>query len=149
MTVMGVSRFERFFRLAASLNVDKDDLKRHSDFVSEKLYDLLIAGQATASANRRDILQPQDLPITKGLQESIHAFRKLDEDVELEPILAQLATWPPLDVTLSEETEARLPEVVGGLSFALARTMKIIDPDVKNPQTVHWERAFRIFGLLL
>ncbi|HZX02817.1 DUF1931 family protein, partial [Kribbella sp.] len=90
-----------------------------------------------------------DLPITKGLQESIHAFRKLDEDVELQPVLAQLATWPPLDVTLSEETEARLPEVVGALSLALARTMKIIDPSVKNPQTVHWDRAFQIFGLLL
>ncbi|HZX04372.1 DUF1931 family protein, partial [Kribbella sp.] len=106
MTVMAVNRFERFFRLAASLNVDKDDVKRHSDFVSEKLYDLLLAGQATANANGRDVLQPRDLPITKGLQESIHAFRKLDEDVELQPVLAQLATWPPLDVTLSEETEA-------------------------------------------
>ena len=30
--VMSVARFERFFRLAASLNVDKQDLKRYSDF---------------------------------------------------------------------------------------------------------------------
>jgi len=32
---------------------------------------------------------------------------------------------------------------------ALARTFKIIDPDLKNPQTMYWERALRIFGLLL
>jgi hypothetical protein len=149
MPVMAVNKFERFFRVAAGLDVDKDDIKRHSDFVSGKLYDLLLIGQATAKANDRDILQPSDLPITKGLQESIHQFRKLDEEIDLKPILAQLATSPPLDVTMSEETESRLPEVVGGLSLALARTFKIIDPGVKNPQTEHWERAFRIFSLLL
>jgi hypothetical protein len=34
-------------------------------------------------------------------------------------------------------------------SLALARTFKIIDPDLKNPQSEHWERSFRIFDLLL
>jgi hypothetical protein len=149
MPVIGVAKFERFFRVAAELDVDKDDLKRYSDFVEKKLYDLLLIGQATASANGRDIVEPYDLPITKGLQESIHQFRKLDEEIDLKPILAQLATWPPLDVTISEKTESRLPEVVGGLSLALARTFKIIDPKVKNPQTEHWERAFSVFNLLL
>jgi hypothetical protein len=52
-------------------------------------------------------------------------------------------------VTVSEETESRSPELVGGLSVALARTIKVIDPDVKNPRTAHWEGAFRILGLLL
>ncbi|HEY0689260.1 MAG TPA: DUF1931 family protein [Kribbella sp.] len=149
MPVMAVNKFERFFRVAAALDVDKDDIKRHSDFVSGKLYDLLLIGQATAKANDRDIIQPNDLPITKGLQESIHQFRKVDEEIDLKPILALLATWPPLDVTMSDETESRLPDVVGGLSLALARTFKIIDPEVKNPQTEHWERAFSIFNLLL
>jgi hypothetical protein len=149
MTVMAVHRFERFFRAAAGLDVDKDDLKRYSEFVSDKLHDLLVIGQATAKANGRDILQPRDLPVTKGLQESIHVFREIDEEIELQPILAQLTKWPPLDVTVSEETESRLPEVVGGLSVALARTIKVIDPEVKNPQATHWADAFRIFGLLL
>ncbi|MFF0268319.1 DUF1931 family protein [Kribbella sp. NPDC004536] len=149
MAVMAVPRFERFFRAAAGLDVDKDDLKRYSDFVYDKLHDLLVIGQGTAKANSRDILQPRDLPITKGLQESIHVFREIDEDVELQPILAQLTKYPPLDVTVSEETESHLPEVVGGLSVALARTLKVIDPGIKNPQTAHWEDAFRIFGLLL
>ncbi|HZO65137.1 MAG TPA: DUF1931 family protein [Kribbellaceae bacterium] len=149
MTVMAVHRFERFFRAAASLDIDKNDLKRYSDFVTDKLYDLLVIAQGTAKANGRDIIEPRDLPITKGLQERIHEFRKLDEDIELQPILEQLAAWPPLDVTLSKETESRMPGVVGGLSIALARTFTIVDPDVKNPQTSQWERAFRIFGLLL
>jgi hypothetical protein len=149
MTVMAVPRFKRFFRDTASLNVDKEDLRRYSDFVSTNLYDLLLIAQGTAKANGRDIVEPRDLPITKGLQERVHEFRRLDEDLELAPILEQLATWPPLDVTLSEETGARLAEVVGGLSVGLARTFKLLDPDAANPSSEDWERAFRLFDLLL
>jgi hypothetical protein len=149
MPVMGVPKFERFFRLAAGLDVDRDDLKRFSDFVSEKLYDLLVIAQASAKANNRDVLEPADLPVTKGLQECIHEFRKLDEEIDLQPILQQLAKWPPLDVTLSEETESRLPAVVGGVSVALARTFRVLDPDLKNPQTTHWDRSLALMSMLL
>ena len=149
MPVFGVAKFERFFRAAAELDVDKNDLKRYSDFVERKLHDMLLIGQTTAGANARDIIEPWDLPITKGLQESMHAFRKLDEEIELEPILGRLATYPPLDRALSEETEARLPAVVGGLSIALARILRVIDPDVKNPQSQHWERVFQVFDRLI
>ena len=149
MPVMAVSKFERFFRLAASLDVDKNDIKRYADFVNQKIYDLLLMGVATAKANDRDIVEPWDLPITKGLQESIHLFKELDESIELRPILDHLTAPPPLALSYSEETEAKLPDLVGGLSVALARTFKIIDPDLKNPQTVHWQRSFEIFDLLL
>lgn len=149
MPVMGVARFERFFRTAAGLDVDKDDLRRFDDFVDQAVYDLLVVAQAAARANRRDVLQPSDLPITKGLQERIHEFGRIDQEVELQPILAQLAARPPLDVSLGEEVEARLPAVVGGLSVALARTFTIIDPELKNPRTWQWERAVRVFELLL
>jgi len=149
MPVFGVARFERFFRLAAELDVDKDDLKRFSDFVENKLYDVLLMGQATASANLRDLVEPYDLPITKGFQENIHMIRKMDDDIELKPILERLATYPPLDRMPSEETEARLPEIVGGLGLALAKIIKTVDPEVKNPQSQHWERAMRIFDELM
>jgi hypothetical protein len=147
--VMGVAKFERLFRVAAGLDIDKQDLKRYSDFVNHKVYDLLIRGQAAAKANGRNIIERFDLPITKGLQESIHAFRMMNEAIELKPILDQLTARPPLDMAYSEESEARLPEIVGGLSVALAHSFKIIDPDLKNPQTMHWQRSFQIFDLLL
>ena len=147
--VMSIAKFERFFRIAASLDIDKADLRRYNEFVNHKIYDLLLRSQATAKANGRDIIAPFDLPITKGLQESIHAFRDIDEEIELKPILDSLTALPPLDLDYSEETEAQLPGIVGGLSVALARSFKIIDPGLKNPQTQHWERAFRLFDLLL
>jgi len=149
MPVMAVHRFERFFRRVGGLDVDKQDLKRYSDFVLDKTYDMLVIAQATAKANGRDVIEKVDLPVTKGLQECVHDFRKLDEDVEVAPILQRMAAVPPLDVTVSEEAMDRLPAVVGGLSVALARTFKVLDPEVKNPQTSHWERSFRVFELLL
>ena len=54
-----------------------------------------------------------------------------------------------LDRPHSAETETRLPSIAGGLSVALARSFKIIDPNLKNPMTEHWERAFQIFDQLL
>jgi hypothetical protein len=149
MPVMSIPRFERFFRAAASLDVDKDDVKRYIDFVNHKIYDLLVRGEATAKANNRDVIEPWDLPITKGLQERINEFERLDDDIELEPILEKLTAWPQLDASLSEETEEQLPIVAGGLSVALARAFLLLDPDVKNPQSAHWERALRLFDLLL
>jgi uncharacterized protein DUF1931 len=149
VAVMGIPEFERFFRAAAGLDVDKSDLKRYSDFVRDEIYDLLIIGQATAKANIRDVIQPQDLPITKGLQERIHEFRKLDQEIEVQRLLEEIATRPLLDLTLAEETEAGLPLIAGGLSVALARSFKIIDTKLVNPQSVHWERAYRLFDLLL
>jgi hypothetical protein len=149
MAVMGVTKFERFFRLAASLDVDKHDLKRYTDFVNHKIHDLLLRAEATAKANGRDIVDPQDLPITKGLQESVHAFAKLEEEVELDPILDRITARPPLDLALRDETEAMLSKISGGLTVALARSFKIINPGIKNPATEDWERAFQIFDLLL
>jgi hypothetical protein len=149
MAVMGVAKFERFFRSAAGLAVDKQDLKRYSDFINRKIYDLLLRGQATAKANGRDIIDPHDLPITKGLQESIHAFGRLDGEIQLQAILDHIIARPPLDMAMRDVTEARLAEIAGGLSMALARTFKLIDPEIENPTTDDWECCFRIFGLLL
>jgi hypothetical protein len=150
MAVIAVAKFERFFRVAADLDVDKSDIKRYEDFVHRKIYDLLVVAQATAKANYgREFIEPQDLPITKGLQRSIYEFRKLDEEIELQPILDDLATRPQLDLGVLAETEARLPEVAGGLSVALARSFRIVDPQLHNPETAHWARAFRLFDLLL
>jgi hypothetical protein len=149
MPLIAVAKFERFFRLAGGLDVDKADLKRYSEFINQKLRDLLIRGEAAAKANGRDVIQPFDLPITKGLQECIHQFRGMNEEIELQSILDALMARPPLDLACSEETEARFPSIAGGLSVALARTFKIIDPGLKNPQSENWERSFHIFDLLL
>lgn len=150
MALTNIARFERFFRRAAGLDIDKEDLRRYEEFVHRKIYDLLLRGEANAKANGRDVLQPSDLPITRGLQECIHAYRKINDDaLEIESILRELTRLPQLDLGYSEETEAQLPEVMGGLSYALARAFKEVYPDIKNPGHVHWVTLFRIFDLLV
>ena len=149
MPVMGVTKFERFFRAAGEVSVDRNDIQRYLDFVNDALYDLLIMGQATAKANLRDVIQPWDLPVTKGLQESTHAFERLDEDIELQPILESLAARPPLDMALDLDTEARLPLLFGGISVALARTFRLIDADIKAVHTAQWDRTFQLFRQLI
>jgi hypothetical protein len=149
MPLMSIDKFERFFRAAGSVDVDKEDLRRYDEFVNHKIHDLLLRGQANASAFDRDVILPIDLPITKGLQESIHAFRFLNEDIQLQDILDQLTRLPVLDLEYSDDLRAKLPEVAGGLSVALARSFKTVNPDLKNPMTADWDKTFKIFDLTL
>lgn len=147
--VIAVSRFERLFRTAASLDIDKSDIRRVGDFINDVLYRMVARAEGIAKANNRDTIAPWDLPIGAGLQERMHEFRTMDEEIEIRPILDQLAARPPMDLDLSEDTAARLPEVFGGLIVALGRIMKEIDPDMNTPMTEHWERSERVFALLL
>ena len=84
--VMSVPKFERFFRTAASLDIDKADIARFDDFI---------------------------------------------------------------DRDYSHETEARLPDIAGGLSVALAHVIRLIDPESKHPFGEQWERATRVFDELM
>lgn len=149
MPVMGFVKFERFFRAASGVTVDRDDVKRYLDFVNDAIYDQLVMGQAAAKANLRDVIEPWDLPVTKGLQESMHEFERLEEEIEIRPVLDAIAVRPPLDATLDEETRAQLPVIFGGISVALARTFKLIDADKKAVHTHDWELTFSLFRLLI
>jgi hypothetical protein len=149
MPVMNVNKFERFFRAAAGVDVDKGDLKRYNEFLDAKIYDLLLLGVAHAKTNDHELIWPSDLPITKGLQESIHEYRRINEEVELTPILEGLTKHPPMDLAYNSATEAELPEIAGGMSVAIARSFKLIEPGLKNPTFAHWDRAFQVFNLLL
>jgi Domain of unknown function (DUF1931) len=78
----------------------------------------------------------------------MHEFDKFDEAEEIRQLLRQAVRRPPADLTFAEEAEQLLPELFGGLSVALARSFRVIDPKLRNPATEHWERAFDIFTLV-
>lgn len=62
----GIPVFERFFRSVARIKVDKNDVRRLREFVDEQIDGIAIAGRDAAKWNGRDVIVPQDLPITKG-----------------------------------------------------------------------------------
>ena len=145
----GTATFERFFRSVASMDVDKADERRFREFIDQKVDDLAVAGRDTARWNGRDVIAPQDLPITAGLQEQMRDFAGLDEADEFRQVIRGTVRRPPGDVTFGEETEQVLTDVFGGLSVALARSFRILDGSVKNPSTEHWDRAFALFRMLV
>jgi hypothetical protein len=145
----GIPEVQRFFREAGSVDIDTADVDRYRTFVDEKIDDIAIAGRDSARWNDRDVIAPQDLPITKGMQERMREFGKLDTADDMRQLIGQNLRRPPDDVTFGDETEGVLTEVFGGLSLALARSFRIVDPDVENPQTRHWQRAFELFRLTL
>jgi hypothetical protein len=143
----GTPEVQRFFRAAGSIGVDKADVDRFRTFVDGKVDDLAIAGRDTARWNGRDVIAPQDLPITRGLQEQMRQFGRLDEADDIREWLRGTLRRPPDDVTFGEETEGVLTEVFGGISVALARSFRIVDPEVRNPSTRDWDRVLDLFRL--
>jgi hypothetical protein len=55
-------------------------VRRFRDFVDEQIDDLAIAGRNSARWNGRDVISPQDLSITKGVQERIREFELGGDD---------------------------------------------------------------------
>jgi len=127
MAVVGFTKLEALFRKAASLDIKKGHAKEITDIAEEKLVSFLIAAERNTKMNGRDVIQESDLPITDGLQESIIAFKKLEEAIDLQDVLNYLTTIPPLKYPLSEELEQKLPHLVGAFLVIAARIMKTVD----------------------
>ena len=144
----GIPVFERFFRSVASIKIDKNDVRRFREFVDEQIDDIAIAGRNSAKWNGRDVIVAQDLPITKGVQERMREFDKVEEAEEIRALLGQVVRQPPGDVAFAEDASRLLPELFGGLSIALARLFRVVDPTLSNPSTEHWNRVFTIFRLV-
>ncbi|NOZ90549.1 MAG: DUF1931 family protein [Epsilonproteobacteria bacterium] len=149
MAVVGFTKLEALFRKAASLDIHKEHAKEIVDFVGKKVYDLLLAAELSASMNNRDIILESDLPITKGLQETIIEFRKLEEELPIEDILEQLTHYPVLKYALSPEVEANLPEITGTMLVVMAKVMKHINEDSRHVTAELIEKSKDILDLTL
>jgi uncharacterized protein DUF1931 len=147
--VIGYNRLKEFLRRSAGIDVDKSDIKRLSDLIGGKLYDLLVIGVRNASYNDRDVIMEPDLPLTKGFLERMQDFNRYDEQIGLKEILEQLAGYPPLERALSADVEDWLPAIAGTLAMLAGETMKVIDPDVKNPDAAMWDKVFTLMDVLL
>jgi len=149
MAIIGFTKLEALFRKGASLDIEKGHAKEITDIAEKKLVDLLIAGERNASLNGRDVIWEGDLPITKGLQETIIAFKKLEEEIDLQDVLNYLTTVPPMKYPLDAELEGKLPEITGAILLAQARIMKEIDHEKRRVNHELIEKSGRILDLTL
>jgi len=147
--VFGANRLEELVRRVSEIELDKSDLERLSDFVDEKLYDLLLVGVQHASYNDRDLIMEPDLPLTRGLRESMQDFELYEEEVDIEPILEQMATYPQLEREPSQEVIDLLPEIAGTLIMVTTQLMTVVDPGISNPDSETWDRVRDTMDLLI
>jgi hypothetical protein len=149
MAVVGFTKLEALFRKAASLDIHKEHAKEITDFVGKKVYDLLLAAEFSTSMNGRDVIWESDLPITKGLQEAIIEFRKLEEELPIEDIIEQLTHYPVLKYELSPEVEAKLPEITGTMLVIMAKVMRHLDDEPRAVNEKLIEKSKAILDLTL
>jgi len=149
MAIVGFTKLEALFRKAASIDIKKGHAKEITDIAEAKLNDLLIGAEINANINGRDVIWESDLPITKGLQESIIALRKLEEEVALEDVLTFLRNTKPIKYALSEDVEAKLPELIGTILIVMAKIMKEIDDNDRALDHETIAKTKRILDLTL
>lgn len=145
----GVNRLDELVRRMSGLTVDRNDLDRLTDLVDEKLYDLLLVGVRNASYNGRDLIMEPDLPLTRGLRDSMEDFTLYKERVDVEPILEQLATRPLLEREPSQQVIDLLPDMFGTLMMVTLELMPIVDPGLENPDDDTWGRVREAMDLLI
>ena len=126
MAVVGFTKLQEIFRKGASLDIAKGHAKEITDIVDQKVYDLLVAGERNAKYNGRDVIWASDVPVTNGLEKTIDAFKKLEEELPVKDIVDTMAHYPATMV-LEAELEKRLPEITGGVLLTLAKIMKAVD----------------------
>ncbi len=147
--VMGVAKVEALFRRSAGLDLDdKNKVAFCLDVVESKLHDLLLAGEEVALYNGREVLVMWDLPLTRGLRQTMKEFETLQEEVPVEDVMRFVASLPPLRVAYDPELEQELPKVAGGLMVALAKMTRLFSAD-RLPSWEDLERAKRALDLTL
>lgn len=147
--IFGANRLNELVGRMSGLRFDRNDLDRLTDLVDEKLYDLLLVGVRNASYNGRDLIMEPDLPLTRGLRDSMEDFALYKERVDVEPILEQLATHPLLEREPSQEVTDLLPELFGTLMMVTVELMPTVDPGVDNPDDDTWGRVRETMDLLI
>jgi hypothetical protein len=148
MAVVGYTRLKEIFRKGAGMDIAKGHAKDITDIVDQKIYDLLLAGERNAKYNARDVIWLCDVPITKGMEETIDQFKKLEEAIEVKDVVEMLTKYPAT-MTLEDALEKRLPEITGGLILTLAKIMKDLDPKDRTVDHELIKRAKDILDLTI
>ncbi len=151
--VVGLSRLEALYKTFVGLDLDKTKAQMILDTASRKLADLFIVAQQRAYARGSDTVELIDLPITKGLENTINEYKRErerlnDPKLDLGPILDYLAESIP-GILIGESVREELQDITAAVLLLTGRVIKTIDPKARKPSKEDIERARQILDLTL
>ncbi len=151
--VVGLPRLQTLYRRFVGLDLDKSRASEILEVAEKKLSDLFEVAAERARAEGRDVVEWRDLPITKGLAETMRRYEREREELQdprldLGPILEFLAK-PLSGLEVSEEVREKLPVLAATVLLLVGYVIKLIDPGARKPSKQDIERAARILDLTL
>jgi hypothetical protein len=149
MSVTGFTKLEALFRKVASIDIKKGHAKDIIDVIETKLVDLLIAAERNANMNGRDVIWESDLPITKGLQETMITLKDINNEIGIHDFLESVTSIPSLKYPLTLELEEKLHIVTGTLLVVMAKIIKEIDNNDRALDHETISRTKKIMDLTL
>ncbi len=151
--IVGFTKLQRLYRRFVGIDLDKAKAIEIIEIAEKKLADLFEVAFERAREEGRDVVKWRDLPITKGLRETMERYEREREELgeealELGPIASHLSSVIDYD-KVDEEVKEKLPTLAATLLLLEGYVMKLIDPHNKKPSKEDIERAKQILDLTL
>ena len=129
------------------MDIDKSKAERIIEHTERVLRDLFDIAMEKAERRKSEFVELDDIPLTKGIKEYMKKFHEIEEEIDIEPILAflKLGKWVPL----SEDVLEILPDLVGTLLLLSGRVIKTISEDTRKPTAEEVEKALSAIDLIL
>lgn len=147
MGMVGYKKLQILFRRGVGLDIDKSKAERIIEHTERVLRDLFDIAMEKAERRKSEFVELDDIPLTKGIKEYMKKFHEIEEEIDIEPILAflKLGKWVPL----SEDVLEILPDLVGTLLLLSGRVIKTISEDTRKPTAEEVEKALSAIDLIL
>jgi len=145
--MVGYKKLQILFRRGVGLDIDKSKAERIIEHTERVLRDLFDIAMEKAERRKSEFVELDDIPLTKGIKEYMKKFHEIEEEIDIEPILAflKLGKWVPL----SEDVLEILPDLVGTLLLLSGRVIKTISEDTRKPTAEEVEKALSAIDLIL
>ncbi len=151
--VVGLPRLQALYRRFVGMDLDKSKAAFVLEVAEETLRRLFEAGVERAAAEGRSVVEWRDLPVTRGLAETMERYeaeraRLGDPRLDLSPILGFLAGALG-GMEVSGEVRERLPGLAATALLLVGYVARTVDPGARRPGRDDLERARRILRLTL
>ncbi len=151
--IVGLTRLEALYRTFVGLDLDKGRAQRILDIATKKLEDLFIEGQQRAWARGSDVVEWSDLPITRGLRQTIEHYRRErerlnDPRLDLTPIVEHLEQEIS-GLVIGESVKESLQDLAATILLLIGYVIKRVDPKARKPSAEDIERTRQILDLTI